>query len=155
MAILKSSEGIFLNQHNGLNANYGSKIYTSTRTWAAYQTGINMIQLYQNGATSTRQVVSIHMRWACIRTAPAKTELPALHASARLSLNTNGLISHDSGWDWHSWGGNGILWPYIGMGGSSVFIGADSGASTGIVGSVWITICTLEWDKLVVNAFSD
>lgn len=155
MAILKSSEGIFLNNYTGLNANYGSKIISSTRTWAANQSGINMFQIYQNGATSTRQVISISLKWAAIRTSGSKTELPALHASARASLNTNGTISYDSGWDWHSWGGNGILWPAIGMGGSSLFIGADNGQSTGIIGSALITICTLEWDKLVVVPFSD
>lgn len=155
MAILKSTEGIFLNQYTGLNNNFGSKMYSSTRTWAANQSGINMFQIYQNGATSTRQVVSIHLRWAAIRTSGPTTELPALHASARLSLNTNGNISHDAGLDWHAYGGNGILWPSGGIGGASFFIGADNGQSTGIVGSVWITVCTLEWDKLVVNIFSD
>lgn len=155
MAILKSSGGIVLNQYNGLNANYGAKIFSSTRTWAAFQSGINMFQIYQNGATSSRQVVSLHLRWAAIRTSGSKTELPALHASARLSLNTNGTISHDGGWDWHSWGGNGILWPAIGMGGSSVFIGANSDMSTGVIGSAWITVTTLEFDKLVINPFGD
>jgi hypothetical protein len=155
MAILKSSEGIILNQYNSLNANYGAKIFTSTRTWAAFQSGINMFQIYQNGATSSKQVISFHLRWAAIRTSGSKTELPALNASARGSLNTNGTISHDAGWEWHTWGGNGILWPYIGMGGSSIFIGANSDMSTGVIGSAWITICTLEWDKLVVVPYSD
>jgi hypothetical protein len=155
MAVLKSSEGIFLNNYYSLNNNYGCKIHTSTRTWAAYQTGINNFEIYQSGTTSTRQTISIALKWAAIRTSGSKTELPALHASARASLNTNGAISFDSGWDWHAYGGNGILWPYIGMGGSSIFIGADSGASTGVIGSAWITICVLEWDKLVVNPYSD
>jgi hypothetical protein len=155
MAVLKSSEGIFLNNYYSLNNNYGCKIHTSTRTWTAYQTGINMFQIYQNGTTSTRQTISIAIKWAAIRTSGSKTELPALHASARASLNTNGTISFDSGFDWHSWGGNGILWPSIGMGGSSLFIGADNGQSTGIIASVWLTICVLEWDKLVVVPYSD
>jgi len=155
MAILRSSEGIYLNQYSGLNANYGAKIFSSTRTWAAFQSGINMFQIYQNGATSTRQVISIYLRWAAIRTSGSKTELPALNALLRASLNTNGTISFDEGLNWQSWGGNGILWPTAGMGGSSLFIGANSDQSTGVIGSLWITVCTLEWDKLVVNPFSD
>jgi len=155
MAILKSSEGIILNQYNSLDANYGSKTFSSTRTWAAYASGINMFQIYQSGATSSRQVISISLRWAAIRTSGSKTELPALYASARASLNTSGTITYDAGWDWHAWGGNGILWPAIGMGGSSLFIGADSSMSTGVIGSAWITICTLEWDKLIVVPYSD
>lgn len=154
MAILKSSEGIFLNQHTGLNANYGSKIYTSTRTWAANQAGINMFQIYQNGAVGYRQVVSIALRWAAIRTSGSKTELPALWASGRASLNTNGTISFDA-FDWHVWGGNGILWPEMGMGGSSLFIGANNGQATGIIGSVWMTVATLNWGNIVINPFSD
>jgi hypothetical protein len=114
-----------------------------------------MFQIYQSGAVGYRQVVSIAIRWAAIRTSGSKTELPALWASARLTLNTNGQISHDAGFDWHSWGGNGILWPSIGQGGSSVFIGADSGMSTGVIGSVWLTICTLNWGNLVVVPYSD
>jgi hypothetical protein len=153
MAVLRSTDGIRIDSNN--NNTWGSRTYTSTRTWAAFQSGINMIQMYQSGATGSRQVVSFHMRWAAIRTSGSKTELPALHASARASLNTNGTISHDAGWDWHSWGGNGILWPYIGMGGSSLFIGANSDMSTGVIGSVWLIICTLAFDNLVVNIFSD
>ena len=155
MATLKSSSGIQLNQYNSLSANYDGRIYTSTRTWAAYASGVNMISLTQSGAISYRSTVSIHLRWAAIRTSDPKTELPILYASARCSLNTNGTISHDAGLDWHSWGGNGILWPYVGMGGSSVFIGANSGSSTGIIGSVWVTICTLYWANLTVSIFSD
>ena len=68
---------------------------------------------------------------------------------------TYGEVEMRSGLDWHSWGGNGILWPYVGKGGASIFIGANSGMSTGVIGSLWITVCTLEWDKLVVNPFSD
>lgn len=155
MAVLKSSEGIFLNNYYSLNNNYGCKIFSSTRTWTAYQTGINNFQIYQSSAVSYRQSISISLKWAAIRTSSSKTELPALHASARASLNTSGTISLDSGWDWHAYGGNGILWPAIGIGGSSLFIGADNGQSTGIIGSAWITICVLEWDKLVVNPYSD
>lgn len=155
MAVLKSLEGIRLNQYNSLNANYGSGIYTSTRTWAAYATGINMIQILQSGATSSKQIVSIGLRWAAIRTSDPKTELPILYASARGALNTDGNITLESGLDWHSWGGNGILWPYAGIGGSSLFIGANSGSSTGIIGSVWVSISTLAYNNLVVNIFSD
>lgn len=155
MAILKDGGGIFLNQYSGLNGNYGARIYSSTRTWAPFQSGVNMIQMTQAGATSTRQVISIVMKWAAIRTSGSKTELPALNALARCSLNTNGTISQDGGWDWQSWGGNGILWPYILMGGASTFIGADSGQGTGMIGSVMITVCTLEWDKLSINIFGD
>lgn len=155
MAILKSGEGIYLNNYNSLNANYGCKMYTSTRTWAANATGVNMIQLTQNGTVSSKQTVSVHLRWAAIRTSGSKTELPALYASGRCSLNTSGTISFETGLDWHAWGGNGILWPYLGQGGNSVFIGGNSSQSTGIIGSVWVTICTLEWDKLTVNVFSD
>lgn len=154
MAILKSNEGIQLNQYNSLNSNFGCRMYTSTRTWAAYASNINMIQITQNATVSSRQTLSIALRWAAIRTSGSKTELPALHASARLSLNTGGTISVDN-WDWHSWGGNGILWPYVQMGGSSAFIGANSGAATGVIGSVWVAMCVLEWDKVTVNIFSD
>lgn len=153
MAILRSTDGIRIDSNN--NNTWGSRTYTSTRTWSAFQSGINMVQIYQNGATSSRQVVSFHMRWAAIRTSGSATELPALHATARASLNTNGQISHDAGWDWHAWGGNGILWPYIGMGGSSLFIGENSGMSTGVVGSVWFIMCTLAFDNITVNVFSD
>ena len=153
MAVLRSTDGIRIDSNN--SNTWGSRTYTSTRTWAAFQSGINMIQMTQNGATSSRQVVSFAMRWAAIRTSGSATELPALHASGRASLNTNGQISHDAGWDWHSWGGNGILWPYLGMGGSSLFIGANSGMSTGVVGSVWFIMCTLAFDNITVNVFSD
>lgn len=155
MAIIKSTEGVRINASNSTNANWGCGMFASTRTWAAYQSGINMFQIYQNGATSIKETVSISLRWAAIRTEEPKTELPALHATARLGLNTNGQISVDSGLDWQSWGGNGILWPYCGMGGSSAFIGANSGSSTGIMGSVWITVCTMAWDKLVIVHFTD
>jgi hypothetical protein len=155
MAVLKSSEGIFLNNYYSLNNNYGCKIFSSTRTWSAYASGINMIQLYQSASTSTRQTISIAIKWAAIRTSGSKTELPAIHASARGSLNTNGTITIDSGPDTHNSGGNGILYPYVAMGGSSIFIGANNGQSTGIIGSVWVTICTLEWDKLTISIFSD
>ena len=153
MAVLRSTDGIRIDSSN--NNTWGSRTYTSTRTWSAYQSGVNMMQFTQSGGTGSRQVISFHMRWAAIRTSGSKTELPALYASARGSLNTNGTISHDAGWDWHSWGGNGILWPYIGMGGSSLFIGANSDMSTGVIGSVWLIICTLAWDNLSVNVFSD
>lgn len=153
MAILRSLDGIRIDSSN--NTTWGSRIYTSTRTWAPFQSGINMIQMYQSGATSSRQEISIQLRWAAIRTSGSKTELPILYATARAALNTNGQISFHSGLDWHSWGGNGILWPYTGQGGSSVFIGANSGQGTGIIGSVWINICTLAFDNLVVNVFSD
>jgi hypothetical protein len=153
MAVLRSLDGIRIDSNN--NNTWGSRVYTSTRTWAAFQSGINMVQILQNGATSSRQVVSFHMRWAAIRTSGSKTELPALYASGRASLNTNGQISHDAGWDWHAWGGNGILWPYLGMGGSALFIGANNGQSTGIIGSVWFTMCTLAFDNITVNIFSD
>ena len=110
MAVLRSTDGIRIDSNN--NNTWGSRTYTSTRTWAAFQSG-------------------------------------------RASLNTNGQISHDAGWDWHAWGGNGILWPYLGMGGSSLFIGANSGMSTGVVGSVWFIMCTLAFDNITVNVFSD
>ena len=155
MAILKSGEGIIINGTNNVSSNYGSRIYTSTRTWAAYASNINMIQIYQSGATSVRGTISFHIKWAAIRTSSSKTELPALYASARGSLNTSGTISFDSGLDWHSWGGNGILWPYVGLGGSSIFIGANSGSSTGVIGSVWVTMSCMEWNNVVVNVFSD
>jgi hypothetical protein len=155
MAILKNQEGIRINGTNSTNTGYGSRIYTSTRTWAAFASGINMLQIYQNGATSTRQTFSISLRWAAIRTSGSKTELPALFATARASLNTDGNMTFDNGLDWASWGGNGILWPYAGMGGSSLFIGANSGSSTGIIGSVHVTLCTMSWDNVIVNVFSD
>jgi hypothetical protein len=155
MAILKSGEGIRINGTYYQNTGYGSRIYTSTRTWAAYQSNINMIQISQNGAVGYRETISIHLKWAAIRTSSSKTELPALYASARGSINTNGTISFDSGLDWHANGGNGILWPYAGLGGSSIFIGANNGQSTGIIGSVWVTICTMAWDNVIVNVFSD
>lgn len=155
MATLRNLEGIRLNQNSGANANYGSRIYTSTRTWSAYASGVNMIQMVQNGATSSKQIVSIDLRWAAIRTSDPKTELPVLYATARLALNTNGTITHEAGLDWQSWGGNGILWPYAGMGGSSFFLGANSGSSTGIIGSVWICVCTYTFNNLTINIFSD
>ena len=155
MAILRSTEGIQINGSHNINSNWGSRIYTSTRTWAPYQSNINMIQMYQSGGTSTREDVSVHLRWAAIRTSGSKTELPILYATARFSLQTYGEVEMRSGLDWHSWGGNGILWPYVGKGGASIFIGANSGMSTGVIGSVWITICTMAFSNLVVNVFSD
>ena len=155
MAVLKSTEGMRLNQKNSTNANFGGRIYTSTRTWAANQSNINMIQIYQNGATSSlRETLSICIRWTALRTSGSKTEIPALFSTARLFLNTDGNISVDAH-DWQSWGGNGILWPYVSQGGASVFIGANNGFSTGMIGSVWVTMNTLQWDKVVVNVFSD
>lgn len=154
MAILKNLEGIGINATNSTNTGYGSRIYTSTRTWPAFTSGINMFQIYQNGATATRQTLSISLRWAAIRTSDPKTELPALFATGRASLNTNGTMSYDS-FDWQSWGGNGIMWPYVQMGGSSLFIGGNNGGSTGIIGSVHVTFCCMAWDNLVVNVFSD
>lgn len=152
MAVIKSSQAIQLNQYSSLNTNFGCRIYESTRTWAAGESNINMFQFTQSSPTTTRQTIAVSLRWAAIRTSDPKTELPALWALGRGSLNTNGTISTDS-FDWQQWGGNGILWPYFSQGGASLFIGANNGGSTGVIGSCWITVCTLEWDKLTINIF--
>lgn len=154
MALLRSSSGIRLNATNNVNSNFGCLKHESTRTWNAYQSGINMFQIYQNGATSITEVVAINLFWSAVRTNGNKVEIPALFAIARLHLNVNGEISVPS-YDWQVWGGNGILWPYVAMGGTSCFIGANNGMDTGVTGSVIIDICTNAWGNLVVNAFSD
>lgn len=154
MSILKSSSGIRLNATNNVNSNFGCLKHECTRTWNAYQSGLNMFQIYQNGATSITEVVAVNLFWSAVRTNGNKIEIPALFAIGRMYLNVNGQISV-GGFDWQSWGGNGILWPYLSQGGSSVFIGANNGMDTGVTGSVLIDLCTNAWSNLVVVPYSD
>jgi len=152
MAKIKSSEGLRINATNNINSAYGGAIYYNTRTWSAYASGVNLFQIYQNGATSMKETVAISLKW--IAFGYSTPELPMLNARARLSLNTNGQIAVDA-WDWSDWSGNGILWPYVAMGGSSAFIGANNGMGYSVYGGVEITVSTLAWDKLVVVPYSN
>lgn len=152
MAKIKSSDGIRINATNNVSSAYGGAVYYNTRTWAASASNINLFQIYQNGATSMKETVAISLQW--IAYGYSTPELPMLSARARLSLNTSGQISVDA-WDWTDWSGNGILWPYVQMGGSSAFIGANNGFAYQIYGGVKITVSTLAWDKLVVVPFSN
>jgi len=154
MAIIKSNEGLRVNTSNATNTGYGGAIYHNTRTTAAYQSGINAFQFYQNAATSIRQIGTITYRWTAFRTSAPLTEIPMLYGVIRFSLNTSGVISYDDN-TWISWGGNGIMWPRVGMGGSSLFLGGDNGSSTGIKFAYHIHVATLSWNQLTITCFSD
>jgi hypothetical protein len=151
MAILKSSEGIQINSNYNTNTGWGSRTFHLYRT--IYGDGTNFIQFYQNGAVTYRTTVSVILRWGSIRTAEPRVELPALYALGTLFLNRNGTISMN-GLTWISWGGNGINWPYMTQGGSSVFIGANR-ASTDTYSGVIVTVSTMGWNNLVAVPFSD
>ncbi len=151
MAILRSSEGIRINSNYATNTGWGS------RTWHLYRTitadGTNFIQFTQSGTVTYRTIVSVILRWGSIRTADPRVELPGLYALGTFFLNRSGNISNN-GLTWISWGGNGINWPYMSQGGSSVFIGANR-ASTNTYSGVIITVSTMGWNNLVATPFSD
>jgi len=151
MAILKSSEGIQINSNYNTNTGWGSRTFHLYRTITG--DGTNFIQFYQNGAVTYRTTVSVILRWGSIRTDSPRVELPALYALGTFFLNRNGSISNQ-GLTWISWGGNGINWPYMTQGGSSVFIGANR-ASTNTYSGVIVTVSTMGWNNLVAVPFSD
>ena len=155
MAILKSNEGIIINATNSVSTNFGCRIYESTRLWNANQSAISLIQLTQNGATTTTQAISIALKFVAIRTSGTKNELPAYLCNSLLYLNTNGVISYSGTLETIASGGNPILVPNIYSGGSSFFIGANNGQNTGIIGSVKATICTSAWDNLTITLLSN
>ncbi len=151
MAILKSSEGIQINSNYNTNTGWGSRTFHLYRT--IYGDGTNFIQFYQNGAVTYRTTVTVILRWASIRTAEPRVELPALYALGTFFLNRSGTISNN-GITWIANGGNGINWPYMTQGGSSVFIGANR-ASTDTYSGVIVTVSTMGWNNLVAVPFSD
>lgn len=153
MAKIKANEGVRINTNSGTSTNYGGAVYHNTRTWGPNVSGVNLFQLTQTSATSMKESVAITMRWACLTYSTPENDV--LMATARVDLNTNGVISLGGGWDWINWSGNGILWPYIGMGGNSIFIGANNGFSYTIYGGVQITVSTLVWDKISITPFGD
>lgn len=154
MAILKSNEGIIINATNSVSTNFGCRTYESTRLWNANQSGISLIQFTQNGATATTQPVSVLLKFVAIRTSGTKNELPAFICNALLYLNTNGVISL-YGVETTASGGNGILVPSVYQSGANIFIGANNGQSTGIIGSAKVTVCTAAWNNLTVTILSN
>jgi len=155
MAILKSNEGIIINATNSVSTNFGCRIYESTRLWNANQSGISLIQFTQSGATATTQAVSVVFKFVAIRTSGTKNELPAYLCNTLLYLNTNGVISYSGTKETIASGGNGILVPDIYQSGANIFIGANNGQSTGIIGSAKITVCTAAWNNLTVTILSN
>lgn len=151
MAILKSSEGIQINSNYNTNTGWGSRTFHLYRTITG--DGTNFIQFYQNGAVTYRTAVSVILRWGSIRTDAPRVELPALYALGTFFLNRNGSISMN-GLTWIANGGNGINWPYMVQGGSSVFIGANR-ASTNTYSGVIVTVSTMGWNNLVAVPYSD
>jgi len=155
MAILKSNEGIIINATNSVSTNFGCRIYESTRLWNANQSGINLIQFTQNGATTAVHAVSVVFKFAAILTSGAKTQLPAFLCNSLFYLNTNGVISYSGTQNTLASGGNLILVPGIYSGSSSFFIGANNNQSTGIIGSAKVTVCTAAWNNLTVTILSN
>jgi hypothetical protein len=151
MAILKSSEGIQINSNYNTNTGWGSRTFHLYRTITG--DGTNFIQFYQNGAVTYRTAVTVILRWGSIRTDSPRVELPALYALGTFFLNRSGTISMN-GLTWIANGGNGINWPYMAQGGSSVFIGANR-ASTNTYSGVIVTVSTMGWNNLVAVPFSD
>jgi len=154
MAILKSSEGIIINATNSVSTNFGCRIYESTKLFSANTSGINLIQFTQNGATAAKHAVSVLIKFAAIRTSGSKNELPAHLVNTLLILNTNGVIS-SNGFDTYTSGGNNIMSPNISQSGANLFIGANNNQSTGIIGSIKVTVCTSAWDNLTVTLLSN
>ncbi len=151
MAILRSGEGIRINSNYATNTGWGS------RTWHLYRTiqgdGTNFIQFYQSGTVTYRTTVSVILRWGTIRTEGSRAEVPGLYALGTFFLNRNGTISN-YGLTWIANGGNGINWPYMSQGGTSIFIGTNR-ASTNSYSGVLITVSTMGWNNLVAVPFSD
>jgi hypothetical protein len=154
VAIIKSLEGLRINNSNATNSGYGGAVYHNTRNTAAYQSGINAFKIDQNGATSIRQIGTISYRWTAFRTSAPLTEIPMLYGIIRFSLNTGGVISLDDH-TWISWGGNGIMWPSVGIGGNSLFLGGNNGSSTGIRFGYHLHISCAAWNQLTITPFLD